>query len=1330
MLVAVAPVAKGQSSQLFDVDRELTSSLINYLYQDAYGMMWVATEEGLNCYDGNKFRQFRHDKNDAASLCSNFVNSLLENENGELVVCTNRGMQVYNPATRRFGSIIKDHDGKEFKASVVEALRRSNGDYWIIGDSIRILPASDKSSWTERKLAKAPASCRSLKHLHCGIGDANGNVWLSLSERGLICISPDNKVHKFFGSPGDPSVSCMALGKDKQLYLGTTSRGLLRYNPDSRSFDYLSPSTGREIKSLYVDTNGQILQATDGTGIMIYDPGTGATLPMHFGNRQINSSRAKTHRILRDNCENLWIGMFQTGVMMLPAHSNAFEYLGANSEQFNVIGDRCISSIFKGADGTLWVGADNDGIYALNPDLSMRSHFLNDEISVPMCLFEDSRHNLWVGTYLSGVGIVDRNTGHMRRIQLPAQSGVPANMCFAITEDRDHNVLFGMMHSGLIRYNLDSETASVDYPWRGKVDSFIASLYYSPTSNNLYIGTYSGLQVVSNLSNANANVERLLDKLIVHSIDEDSEGRIWMGTSEGLVCYEPRSGYRQHYGTESGLPLSTVYAIRCEGPNVWMSLNSGIARLDTRTGNVATFFVGDGLQGNEFYKNSVFRDSTGHIYFGGTGGITHFNPREINSPGREWNPRIVDIYVHGLPIEGDMPPYVASKFSLRHNENSFSVEFGTQELGRPETVRFAYSIDDKQWEILPANTHTVTFYDLDPGDHTLKFKTIDGFTESAEKSVRLAVAYPWYSAPWIRIIYAVILMVLVWGAVHGYNNRQRNKSRLIELQHSDQLNEARIRSYVNISHEIRTPMSLIISPLQKLIANDKDPSRQRQYHLILRNAKRVLRLIDELMDIRKIEKHQMKLTFQTTPLVPFIQDICDTFAQTVADKRQELTFIYQNADLAADVDVANFDKILMNLFSNAVKYTPTGGEIRVSLTASGDNVIITVTDTGQGIPDEDKGRIFERFYQVKGNESQGSGVGLHLTHQLASLHGGELSVADNPEGQGTQFTLRLPMHHPETVGMANSSSKKYSKSGRRTDKALNMNVPGNEIPKERRQRPQTVLIVEDDEEIRNYLVSEFYPYYKVETATNGREALDKIFASPPSIVVSDVMMPEIDGLQLTRTIKQNINLNNIPVVLVSALVRDDDYIAAIDAGADAYFTKPFNIEMLRERMGALMRRYKELETRFSGKQVHDDRINEIEIESADEKILRRSLEVINDNITDPYLSVEKLAKEVGVSRVHLHRRIKELTNQSPSDFIRNTRLRQAAHLLRAKNLNISEAAYATGFNSGASFSQAFKRLFGVTPSAYVQMEDVESLSPANTYTKSMAKKNGNSAETP
>lgn len=1294
--------AEAQSYTHFGVGRELTSSLINNLYQDRFGMMWIATEEGLNCYDGNKFRQYRHSPTDSGSLCSNFINSLTENEAGQLIVCTNRGMQIFNPTTQKFSPRLKDEDGKEFTGSVMNVVRRANGDYWVVGDSVRVIRNPGEKDWGSLRLSKTPPACRQLRHVHCAVADGKGNVWLSQRERGIVLVTTDNKVRRFFGQENDPIVLCMAVGKDGQLYLGTFSQGLMRYNADTSSFEHLSPYTGKAIQSLYVNPNGHIFQATDGTGIICYNPETGESAPFHVGTRILGSSiTAKTHCVLRDECNNLWVGVFQKGVMMIPENANPFGYLGYKSERSNVIGSNCVSTILKDSSGILWIGADNDGIYSLNSDLTQRAHLLNDDISVPMCIYEDSRQNLWVGTYTRGVGTLDRTTGRFTPVSLPVRS----KMCFAVTEDRDHNLWIAMMNGGLVRYDLNTGKASNDLPWQRRIDPFIASLHYSGATNTLYIGTYSGLQIVTDISHNNPAVSRILDRLVVHSIDEDDTGKIWLGTTAGVVGYDPKTGRQQRYGVKEGLNTSTVYAVRCEGKNVWMSTNNGIARLDTTTGHVLSFYAGDGLQGNEFYKNSVFRDTDGHLYFGGTGGLTHFNPREISSPGRRWTPRIVDIYSEGLPLICEESPYAASQFKLAHDQNSFSIEFGTRELGRPETVRFAYSLDGKTWEVLPPDTYTVNFIDLRPGIHNLRFKTIDGLTESPESSVSLAIAYPWYSAPLSKIIYIMVFAAVLWYVIQSYAHRQHAKNQLMELRHSDQLNEARIRSYVNISHEIRTPMSLIISPLKKLMATDDDPVRLKQYNLIMRNAKRVLRLIDELMDLRKIEKHQMNLSYRSTPLVPFIQDICDTFAHTVADNRQELIFAYDNADIYADIDVANFDKILMNLLSNAVKYTPQGGVITIRLSREGEEALISVTDTGIGIPEEDRAHIFERFYRAHSSQYVGTGVGLHLSHQLASLHGGSLTVEPNPEGQGTSFILRVPLRQPEHLVEETQYSPEILEEKKKVhaERIEMMKIPAQNIDEEEKKRLSTadkVLIVEDDEEIRTYLANELSGHYRVETCGNGREALEIIFRNPPSLILSDIMMPEVDGLELTRNVKQNINLNNIPVMLVSALTRDEDKIDAINAGADDYFTKPFNIELIKERMKALLQRYRELKNIYSGNQEHDDKIDSVELESADDKLIRRVVKIINENLDDPELSVEKLASEVGLSRVHLHRKLKALTNQAPSDFLRNTRLRQAAQLLKEKKVSVSEAAFATGFNSASTFSIAFKRLFGVSPSAY------------------------------
>ena len=1287
---------------MFGTEHALSSSLINQLYQDGNGMMWVTTEDGICRYDGNKFTTYRHIPGDSRSLCNNFVKSLFEDDLGTLYVCSRRGIQTYDPDTDSFSERLTDANGTELQASVEAIVRRNADEYWVVGDSIRRFSAK------ERIIRPVPQLGPDMRNMHCAIVDAAGNIWMSKNELGLYRVSPDDRLTRYFGSKGDPAVSSMTIGKDGLLYAGTTTGTLMRYDSDSDRFDILTPAIEKEIKWLFADYNGDIVQATDGDGIIVYTPASGAQERFNFSNPDIAAGQNKTHCALRDADNNIWVALYQTGVVMLPQRPNSFGYIGHKSMVTNVIGRNCVSSICRDHAGTLWVGVDNDGIYALSPGLEHTTHLTGKDINVPMCIFEDSKENLWVGTYLHGVGIVDRKTGATRRIDFAGATDKPANCCFALTEDRDHNVWLGMLNSGLFRYNLD-EGRLAEYSWRERIDPWVGSLYYSPKTNSLYVGTYSGLQIVDNVSLADPQVTTLFREDVIYSIDEGPDGDIWLATTNGFLRYHPADATSERYNISNGLSNNTVYAIRHDGRYVWASLSSGLTRFDPATESFSNFLVDDGLQANEFYKNSAFRDNNGHLYFGGPGGITHFNPRDITDPGRRWTPRLSGLYLHGTPLSTGRSIYEASEFHLASDENSPSIEFGTRELGRPLSVLFAYSLDGKDWETLPAGSNIVNFHNLSPGRHTLAFKSIDNRTESTVRTASIFIAAPWYASPWAKALCATAVLILLWWGARAWRTRMRQRAEVRDLMPAEQLNEARLQSFVNISHEIRTPMSLVISPLQKLLAGDDDPARRREYGLILRNAKRILRLIDELMDLRKIEKHQMKLELTDTALVPFVSDIRDTFSQVSADKHIELNFSYSRSDIAAPIDTANFDKILMNLLSNAVKYTPEGGRIDIDLSESDGMVELSVTDTGIGIPDADKERIFERFYQAHGNSAGGTGVGLHLTHLLVTLHKGTLSVADHPAGRGTRFTISIPAAQPAAPprdAEALFPGAQPVAAGRPLNDIKTLLVPDIDEPEgaPARTAEARILIAEDDAEIRRYLEQELGRRYRVDSCANGGEALDMIFANAPDLILSDVMMPVINGLDLTRIIKQNINLNHIPIVLLTAMTRDEDNIKAIEAGADDYITKPFNIEVLRTRIAGLLARYRSLKNRYSGHQEFDDKIDPIDVQSNDEKLMNRIMAVLNREMANAELTVEQLASDVGLSRVHLHRRLKALTNQSPRDFIRNTRLRQAARLLAEKKLSVSEVADLTGFSNAGSFTTSFKRLFGVTPGEYAKGE--------------------------
>lgn len=565
-----------------------------------------------------------------------------------------------------------------------------------------------------------------------------------------------------------------------------------------------------------------------------------------------------------------------------------------------------------------------------------------------------------------------------------------------------------------------------------------------------------------------------------------------------------------------------------------------------------------------------------------------------------------------------------------------------------------------------------------------------------------------------KTIYCLTAVIITIFIIVQIRQRYRARQEMLEHIHAEQLNEAKLQFFINISHEIRTPMSLIISPLQKLMATDYDTERQQSYNIIYRNAERLLRLVNQLMDIRKIDKGQMQLKFQETDIVSFIQDLHYTFAYQANTKHIKLDFHSEVKELKAWIDPKNFDKVILNILSNAFKFTPENGNIQIRLCTGNDpNAAekalsryfeISIEDDGIGINETELERIFDRFYQIRNSQNNsniGTGIGLHLTRSLVELHHGSITVENNQGTPGCRFIVRLPLgkEHLKPEEIDNSAVKQDSV---HITTALPTTPLIETPPKTHSKSKYRVLIVEDNDEIRRYICQELGRDFHMQECRNGKEAFTYILKKTPDLIISDIMMPEMDGMTLCSKVKQNINTNHIPVILLTAKSREEDNLEGLSIGADAYITKPFSIEILRQSTFNLIKSRERLRNNFQGSQTQKERMQELEIESPDERLLDRIMKVINDNIANPELNVEMVAETVGISRVHLHRKLKELTNQSTRDLIRNLRLKQAATLLAKKRQSINEVAALTGFTNVAYFSTAFKELYGMTPTAYME----------------------------
>lgn len=1341
LFLSIAFFSNAQPGKLFTVDRELSSSLINDVYQDRNELIWIATEDGLNRYDGSKFTVYKQNDKFENSLLNNYVRVIYEDSKGHLLIGFFNGLQLYDYATDSFKKIpLLLEGGYDYPSHVLAIFERKNGDVLIgtSGQGLLLLKVEGDQVYAEQITKHIPSN-----FIHYLFEDKYQNLWISTQDKGLFRLNKDNTLKSFSEIKGVPcnNISSMVEDKRGNLYMGCLNKGVFLYDENSDSFSpiYSPRNPNLSVNILYLSREGDICIGTEGEGMKMLDPVTKEIYDPNFNITALDFSKVKVNAIIEDAAGNMWAGMYQKGVLLLPRKTNNFKYIGHKSIKTDIIGSNSVIAIYKDHEGTLWVGTDGDGIYGIGADGEQVAHFQhtmhpNSVPSTIMTIYEDSNHDLWIGSYLNGMAKLDRKTGRCEYVKnLVDHNSDVVQRVFSFEEDADKNLWIGTMGSSLFKMDLTTNEI-IHYNPKGNEgysntkniinNGWIDCLLLS-RNGKLYIGTYDGLGCLDIKTNdfvSTYGTNRLLPGHIVYSLYEDKQGTIWIGTSKGLMYIEQNSKQIHSYTIEDGLPSNVISAIKGDEDNLWISTNYGISKMDLQKRNFINYYADDGLQGNEFSKDAAFADKDGQIIFGGINGITYFNPNEITIQDRELNIRITDFYIHDKAVKKGVKSgnkmiintsvVKADTFHLSYLDNSFSIEFSAMEFNNPERITYLYSMGNDQWIKLRPGTNNVTFNNLSPGTYTFKVKAEDYNTYSDERAITIMISPAWYFSLWAKIAYTVIIISIISLIAKLLYNRYRTRKKIQEHIHAKQINEAKLQFFINIAHEIRTPMTLIISPLKKLMRSDKEGMYQKTYLMMHRNSERILSLINQLMDIRKIDKGQMQLKFQETEIVGFIKDICTIFDEQIEAKKMGLQFQHEMEQFNVWIDPKNFDKIILNVLANAIKFTPEGGKVEINLSTGTDKSSpnslqnyfeISISDTGSGIEEDNLEQVFECFFQTENSMSihnGGTGIGLHLSRSIAQLHHGTIKAENNKNGQGCRFIIRLPLGNEH---LSKEEIAQVLPILQKTESLAPPIVPEVEEDKVRSKSKYRILVVDDDIEIRKYICQELATDYHMTSCSNGKEALSFILKETPDLIISDIMMPEMDGITLCRKIKQHVNINHVPIILLTAKSEEEDNLEGLGTGADAYIVKPFNLDILNKTIQNILKNREILRNNFAGNQQQEDKVQKVNIKSSDEKLMNKIMDTINENLSNPSFSVEMLAQEIGISRVHLHRKTKELTNQSTRDFIRNIRLQQAANLFSSKNLNISEVAYAVGFTNLATFSSAFKEFYGETPSNYMEM---------------------------
>lgn len=1335
-----------QSSKLFNTDNQLSSNLATQVFQDKSGFIWIATRNGLNTYDGYHITIIKKDMSNFLGLNSNYINSIAQDEKEHILLGTNNSLLEFTGS--EFLKIpMLDSKGKELATYVKQIYPLRNKDVAVATSGYGIMLKKQD----EQKCHAMKGEVEKLKYIHKLLEDKRGRLWIITEDGKLYRKETNGRVTSHF--TGTEGVGAQDILQDAlgNLYLASKNQGVYLLRAGSNAFARISNIGNLPIDNIYISRNNKLYIGCDGLGIYVYDPQTGFLQDNPLFSRLVNLAKSKITSIIEDNQGNIWVSMLQKGVFMQSNIQNDFNYMGFRLGNRNVIGENCVTSLSINQGNQVWVGTDKDGLYLFNiATRSVEGHFLNQSTVLTLC--KDQQGRTWVGTYTDGLGYMDA-AGSFHPVDLGISKSVGI---FDIKQDPQGNIWIATMGEGL--FCLQKDGSRRNYKAKYGADNnlkinclpnnYLIKLSFSNDGNHLYVATSVGLACLDRKQNSWTSTFKGINCLnknrFSHCVFVDSKDQVWYGTEDGAFCFDFRKGIEpKHYSTANGLTDNSVASITEDYQgNIWIGTIKGLNKLALKSGTITKFYAESGLQSNEFSDASVCTTQDGKtILMGGSGGLNWFQADQVRQ--HPWQAKVV---ISGFILNNKMvTPGMKSgsytitdnwstfsrDFQLSHEDNTFTLQLSTLTYNDVEQISYVYSINGDAWRTVPAGQNELAFSHLAPGRYKYRIKAICNGYETPVKEFTITIHPAWYASIWAKLFY---LLLLIAAIILYLRHRKRQMEDQLILQqhiHAEEMGEAKIKFFMNISHEIRTPLTLIITPLLSLIKEDKEPHRQGIYEIIRKNSERILHLINQMMDLRKIDKGQMVMRMCQTDMVAFINEEYKLFRQQALAKNIDFEYQHDSEELPVWIDRNNFDKVIINILSNAFKFTPTAGHILLSLTHTEHHAYISVKDSGIGIPKDKLKTIFQRFYQTPADPNDrniGTGIGLDLTRSLVELHYGTISARNN-EGEkgskfehGSEFIIRIPLGKdhlkPEElideeeikekqnqelaeVEQLEQEVKETENAEKAESAASTTDMQGN-LPASASGNKAEIVIVEDEEDIQDYLKALLSSDFKIRTYPNGKVALNEILKNKPDLIISDIMMPEMDGTTLCAKLKSNINTNDVPIILLTAKSREEDQLEGLQTGADAYILKPFNMDILRRTIINLLTMRRTLKNKFTGKERQEEKVEQKKIQTPDDALMQRVMEVINENIGDSDLSVDMIAQKVGISRVHLHRKMKELTNQTPHSFIRNIRLQQAAKLLKDGKQSITDVMYACGFSNSASFSTMFKNLYGCSPREYMQ----------------------------
>jgi signal transduction histidine kinase/ligand-binding sensor domain-containing protein/AraC-like DNA-binding protein len=1356
-------ISKAQHDQFqfsrLDINNGLSHNWVTCIMKDNKGFMWFGTLSGLNKYDGYKFKVFKHSISDTTTLNEDFIVSLVEGPENKIWVETRNGFNIYDPLKENFirntSNYLRSINIPDAKIKAVK--KDAKGNYWFI-HSVYGIYKYNPSTKTTTHIAHIPGDAESISsNTVCDVSwDSKGNTWLIYYGGALECLNPEtngvvyhsdliNKTNTISTIPFKLFID----SKDALwAYIPTYSSGVYYLNADKTVFRHIGKGEGPDklstdvISDIIQDDKGQIWIATDhgGVGILSKDS---FQLKVLMNREDDNKSLSQNSIIsmYKDNTGIIWIGTYKKGISYYHENIIKFPLYAHHLSDPKSLPYNDINKFIEDKNGNLWLGTNGGGLIYFDRKNNTFKSYLHDKtnpkslcnnVIVNMCL--DHEQKLWIGTYFGGLDCFDGKTFTHYKHNDAVPGSISEDRVWSILEDSDQKLWVGTLAGGLNLFNRETKTFT---HFRREQPNSLHSNYISglleDKQKNLWIVTYYGIDVLLKKTNSFINYihsDTDSNSLInnnTNSIFQDSRGLIWISTREGISIFNPATGKFRNIIKEDGLPDNTLLDFReDDSHNIWVSTLNGLSNIIVSgPKNALKFsFVNynetDGLQGREFTINASYKTRNGELVFGGGNGFNIFKPSNIRINHNASSLVFTDFQAFNQSVEPgekvndhvvlSQSITFSKSIELKHDVNVFAIEFASLNFFNPGKVKIQYKMEgfDKEWITADNTVRKATYTNLDANNYVFKVRSLDnnGLVNN-EIKLDVSILPPFWKTNlayflYIALIISVLLLIRKRGIQKIKLQFEFEKERE-EVRRMHELDLMKIRFFTNISHEFRTPLSLIMAPIDKVLKQIMEPELKKQLEFANRNARRLLNMVNQLLDFRKMEVQELKLHVKEGEIISFIKEIAYSFNDIGEKKNISFVFDTEIDELHCEFDHDKMERILFNLLSNAFKFTSQGGHVSILLSSADHadpntcNLQLKVIDTGIGITAEKISKIFDLFFQddIPGSMvNQGSGIGLSITKEFVRLHNGVISV-DSVLNEGSCFTVAIPLVIVENISDNDLPDKKE------LDEFINENKH-NESARVV-EKKATVLIVEDNHDFRFYIKDNLKHAFNIIEAVDGKEGWQKTLAMHPNLVVSDISMPEMDGIELCMKIKSDSRTTHIPVVLLTALTGEDKQLQGLETGATDYLTKPFNFEILLSKIKNILTQQESMRKTYQ-KQVEVKPTEEL-VESPEEAFLQKLLRLIDENINNPNFSVEELSSEMFVSRYTLYKKILALTGKTPNEFIRHMRLKRAAQLLENGYLTISQVCYKVGFKSQKYFVKAFKTEFNVSPSNYAEPKD-------------------------